>query len=873
MPASEAIPIAIPNDGVATTNCSGSVDDFFSRSLDTLNDVQNMDKITCPTLSSDDSTEKTSSPLPVPEVCGEALEASVDTLTGQLYLTQYRIIIVDRDKTAIANIPLVTVDSIETRDVFVLQINCKYGRVFKVTAEKSETACEWFKKLSQKTVAQRSVNDVFAWRFAKAAKQQAPCWLKWDASTGDVESCADDDFIRLGFNAQNWRISNANKNFELCETYPPSVIVPKAVTDEELRSASEGRFLSRFPVAVWRCKEKDTVLLRSSQPRVGLFSYRYAQDERILDCVWNAMPEGLRCSRVLIIDARSYAAAWANRAKGGGFESDEYYKHTEIKYLGLPNIHNIRYSFHQLRALLAAPRDQVAFLQSLQTTQWLHYLTSLLESAHECVRALHDEGRSVLVHCSDGWDRTTQIISLAKLMADPYYRTIEGFKCLIRRDWIDFGHKFGDRTGLRNSDPNERSPVFLQWLDCVYQLHCQFPTAFEFTTSYLTKLAQHCYSGLFGTFLWNSLSERRNMRKDCNGETLSVWSYLNGSNRQFVNVVYEEPRKSSRRLRPSLGVEHIVLWKQLYMGPRLEQLINAPEELHSSSSAGLIGSQHSEADRCSLNRAHSAESLSNIDGAMTQSTSGSIHGNNHQLVHAVSTRSSISNDAEQRNDETDTLMLSSVIKPFRKEHLAREVDVDGLTKISDVYQDKARKKLEEKEAEIRSLKQKIIHLENERRRYPSGLEYSPQNGSKSFGDESSDSCPRSLESVSGISIIDKDDASDISEGSKGWTLDAASQYCMNCQQPFHLNNRRHHCRNCGKLFCGTCTEYKYHRVHDSKGEHVRVCYNCYTTMTRASGCPIIPPIPTSSQQNRTPTHKSAQSPFVIGSANGQTVFG
>lgn len=34
---------------------------------------------------------------------------------------------------------------------------------------------------------------------------------------------------------------------------------------------------------------------------------------------------------------------------------------------------------------------------------------------------------NVLVHCSDGWDRTSQLTSLAQLMMDYYYRTINGF--------------------------------------------------------------------------------------------------------------------------------------------------------------------------------------------------------------------------------------------------------------------------------------------------------------------------------------------------------------------------------------------------------------------------------------------------------------
>lgn len=52
-------------------------------------------------------------------------------------------------------------------------------------------------------------------------------------------------------------------------------------------------------------------------------------------------------------------------------------------------------------------------------------MSSLMCAAVRVVEALHDEHRSVLVHCSDGWDRTTQIVSLAKLMLDKYYRTMQ----------------------------------------------------------------------------------------------------------------------------------------------------------------------------------------------------------------------------------------------------------------------------------------------------------------------------------------------------------------------------------------------------------------------------------------------------------------
>lgn len=49
----------------------------------------------------------------------------------------------------------------------------------------------------------------------------------------------------------------------------------------------------------------------------------------------------------------------------------------------------------------------------------------LLKSALLVVHAVDRDQRPVLVHCSDGWDRTPQIVALAKLLLDPYYRTIE----------------------------------------------------------------------------------------------------------------------------------------------------------------------------------------------------------------------------------------------------------------------------------------------------------------------------------------------------------------------------------------------------------------------------------------------------------------
>ena len=79
-------------------------------------------------------------------------------------------------------------------------------------------------------------------------------------------------------------------------------------------------------------------------------------------------------------------------------------------------------------------------------------LISFLEGTLLIVRNVHVNSSHVLIHCSDGWDRTAQMSSLAQLCLDPYYRTQKGFAVLVEKDWLAFGHKFLDRCGHLSSE-------------------------------------------------------------------------------------------------------------------------------------------------------------------------------------------------------------------------------------------------------------------------------------------------------------------------------------------------------------------------------------------------------------------------------------
>ena len=95
-------------------------------------------------------------------------------------------------------------------------------------------------------------------------------------------------------------------------------------------------------------------------------------------------------------------------------------------------------------------------------------------------------------------------------MLDPNPRTLRGFAVLVEKEWTSFGHQFARRNGTQivgsaraNVGDRQRSPVFLQFLDCTWQLMSQFPTHFEFTeVCAVDRTARGCPSHLAGVCVW-----------------------------------------------------------------------------------------------------------------------------------------------------------------------------------------------------------------------------------------------------------------------------------------------------------------------------------------------------------------------------------
>lgn len=65
-----------------------------------------------------------------------------------------------------------------------------------------------------------------------------------------------------------------------------------------------------------------------------------------------------------------------------------------------------------------------------------------------------------------------------------------------------------------------------------------------------------------------------------------------------------------------------------------------------------------------------------------------------------------------------------------------------------------------------------------------------------------------------------------------WVKDDTTDSCLACKVRFTMYERRHHCRNCGNLFCSSCSRYQAEIPRLKIHQQVRVCKNCHSKINR-----------------------------------------
>ncbi|KAI8825933.1 uncharacterized protein EV422DRAFT_503282 [Fimicolochytrium jonesii] len=594
----------------------------------------------------------------VTKVPGVKAEKGRKSYFGTLHLLAHHILFCPEKVDTEIWISYSTIQSVDRKEptrhgLHPLCITCRNFAYLKLFVPHDRDATDVFASL-QKLMNIACLEQLYAFSYQPVKPYSQPArWRRYDTKK---------EFMRqgMGTKTDQWRFTSVNEDYEFCPTYPRIMVVPSKISDNVLRYTSKFRSKGRIPTLSYLHRSNMVSITRSSQPMVGLKQNRSIQDEKLVEAMFASAPHAECAGSNLIIDARPTANAMAQTALGAGTESTDNYKGCKIVYLGIDNIHVVRDSMLKVMEAMSSVESGPVPQALLHKTGWLKHIRHILDGAFTIVRDVHLHNSHVLVHCSDGWDRTAQLCSLAEICLDPYFRTIEGLAVLIEKEWVSFGHKFQDRCGHLSRDPSqssdrnsvgaqfqaarrnvsnsitsaaksflsknqinigglsfgsaghsplgetqlsrpgsggnsnfgrsstsgtarmfsadssselpqpqppsaaqqlnsvdiavpnhvaprEVSPVFTQFLDCVYQLWTQFPTHFQYSERLLSFLHLHVYACQFGNFLFNCEREQNNYRAPGNRPieeaTFSIWDHIDGNIDEFLNPHYVSPEE------------------------------------------------------------------------------------------------------------------------------------------------------------------------------------------------------------------------------------------------------------------------------------------------------------------------------------------
>lgn len=184
-----------------------------------------------------------------------------------------------------------------------------------------------------------------------------------------------------------------------------------SLIEESARFRSSNRLptLSFFDnitgASIWRC----------SQPCTFLFGTRNRGDEELVRQIGLCNDtQKNRKGFVEIFDARPLLNARTNKLKGGGFEDcgpNSAYQNCKITFGDIDNIHVVREAFEKVHLMAY----NTTATEKSASQGWHHALDAsgyrtiamrLLACTNEILNAIANKQHNILIHCSDGWDRT-----------------------------------------------------------------------------------------------------------------------------------------------------------------------------------------------------------------------------------------------------------------------------------------------------------------------------------------------------------------------------------------------------------------------------------------------------------------------------------
>ncbi|XP_078370553.1 phosphatidylinositol-3,5-bisphosphate 3-phosphatase MTMR6-like isoform X2 [Oculina patagonica] len=699
---------------------------------------------------------------------------------GTLYLTATHLIFIDPDcskETWILHSHIASVEKLPLNAAgSPLKIRCKTFQIVTFVISRDRDSQEVYNSLLQLSKPEK-LEDLYAFSYNPQTEKltRSAGWALFDIQS---------EYARMGLPNNEWCCSSLNKDYQICDTYPSILYLPSSASTSLLIGSSRFRSRGRLPALSFYYKNTKAAICRCSQPLSG-FNSRCQEDENLIQAIVDATPDA---KYVYIVDTRPKINAMANKAAGKGYESTDIYENVKFQFVGIENIHVMRQSLQKMIELVCETPDVTAkaLASGLDSSGWMKHIKAVLDTSVFIAKAVVEEKVSVVVHCSDGWDRTAQTCSLAGIMLDPYYRTIHGFQVLIEKEWLAFGHKFTERCGFLQSDVKETSPVFLQFLEGVWQLQEQFPFAFQFNERFLLTIHDHLYSCQFGTFLGNCERERK--EHSLPKKTFSLWGYMWQHISDYANPLYKGGR--DELLWPSTSPQALKFWRSMYN--RYDNDVH-PRETVLDAVSSIIDHNDSLQDHIKF------------------------------LSSRISMMKSLANSSKDCENDTEGDKNSLVMKYLNSQCDSPGNSSNDLTSLENSVDD-----LELSTEQSGSL---LNSHETVSSSLPSvcASEASYSSQDSGIGGSLSDDLKKTLKRQ-GLTV------EDLLQSAPPFAVEWKSVrdvfQCLTCAAPIDFLSRKYHCWNCGEVFCKRCIDKQCTLPGHYSDNRVPVCKQCYKVLKK-----------------------------------------
>ncbi|XP_063520764.1 myotubularin-related protein 12 isoform X2 [Pongo pygmaeus] len=413
-----------------------------------------------------------------------------------------------------------------------LIIHCKDLRVFQFCLRytKEEEVKRIVSGIIHHTQAPKLLKRLFLFSYATAAQNNTVTDPKNHTVMFDTLKDWCWELERTKGNMK-YKAVSVNEGYKVCERLPAYFVVPTPLPEENVQ-----RFQGHgIPIWCWSCHNGSALLKMSALPK--------EQDDGILQ-IQKSFLDGIYKT----IHRPPY----------------EIVKTEDVSsnFLSLQEIQTAYSKFKQLFLIDNSTEfwdTDIKWFSLLESSSWLDIIRRCLKKAIEITECMEAQNMNVLLLEENASDLCCLISSLVQLMMDPHCRTRIGFQSLIQKEWVMGGHCFLDRCNHLRQNDKEEVPVFLLFLDCVWQLVHQHPPAFEFTETYLTVLSDSLYIPIFSTFFFNSPHQ-----KDAN------------MHQRQLSLPLTQSKSSPKRGFFREETDHLI--KNL-LGKRISKFINSSDEL------------------------------------------------------------------------------------------------------------------------------------------------------------------------------------------------------------------------------------------------------------------------------------------------------